>query len=107
MSVKNTGDVAKRFTFNEAQAFFDGKDLELPTGAEVNPADILKKLINSFERIVPYKDLDENSGDTASDFLRGKVRVIRCALKKHKVPCKIPPAKRYAGYVLTSSRPHS
>ena len=37
-----------RFTFNEAQAFFDGKDLELPTGAEVNPADILKKLINSF-----------------------------------------------------------
>jgi hypothetical protein len=99
-------NIKKRFSFNKAQAFFDKKDLGLPTGAEVDPAGILKKLVKSFGRIVPYKDLDENSGDTASDFLRGKIRVIRRALERHKVPCKIEP-KKWAGYILSSSRTHS
>jgi hypothetical protein len=101
------GDIKKRFRFNKAQAFYDDKDLGLPTGAEVNPVEILKKLVRSFGKVVPFKDLDKNSGDAASDFLRGKITVIRRALNEHKVPCKILPAKRYAGYVLTSSRTHS
>ncbi len=80
--------------------------MELPTGAEVHPAEILKKLFNSLGEIVPYKDLDENSGETASDFLRGKIRVIKAAFEKSKVPYKIT-AKRWEGYILSSSRTHS
>jgi hypothetical protein len=100
------GDIKKLFRFNKAQAFYDEKDLKLSTGAEVNPVEILRKLIKSFGKVVTYKDLDENSSNTASDFLRGKIRVIRRALEKHKVPCKIEP-KRWTGYVLSSSRTHS
>jgi len=100
-------DIRKRFRFNKAQAFFDGEDLGLPTGAEVNPVEMLAKLVKSFEKVVPFKDLDENSGDTASDFLRGKIVSIRRALEEHEVPCKIPPAKRYAGYILNTSHTHS
>ncbi len=80
--------------------------MELPTGAEVNPADILKKLVESFGAIVPYKDLDENSGDTASDLLRRKISAIRDALKGKKVPCRIDP-KKWIGYILSDSRTHS
>jgi len=105
-SIDKTRDIKKRFSFNKAQAFFDKKDLGLPTGAEVNPATILKKLVETFGEVVPYKDLDENSGDTASDFLRGKIRVIRRAFEKHKVPCQII-MKRWAGYILNSSHSHS
>jgi len=100
------GDIKKLFRFNKSQAFFDEKDLGLPTGAEINPAEILKKLVKSFGKIVPYKELDENSGNIASDFLRGKIRVIRRVLERNKVPCKIEP-KKWAGYILKSSRSHS
>ena len=105
-SVNKKRDTKRLFRFKKSQAFFNDDDLGLPTGAEINPAIILKKLVKSFGNVVPYKDLDENSGDTASDFLRGKIRVIRNALKRGKVPCKIEP-KRWAGYILNSSRSHS
>jgi hypothetical protein len=101
-----TKTIAKRFSFNEAQAFFDGKDLQLPTGAELVPVKILKKLHKSFGTIVPFKTLDENSTDTASDFLRGKIRTILLAFKKHKVPCKIQ-SKKWTGYILSNSKTHS
>jgi hypothetical protein len=99
-------EIKKRFSFKKAQAFFDGKDLGLPTGAEVIPTVILKKLVKSFGTIVPYKDLDDNSDDTASDFLRGKIRVMSRALEEHEVPCKIV-SKKWTGYILSSSRTHS
>jgi hypothetical protein len=94
------------FSFGNGQVFFKGKDLELPTGAEVNAVELLKKLVKSFGKIVPYKTLDENSADTASDFLRGKIRTIKLALQKHKVPYTIK-SKKWTGYVLTNSRTHS
>ena len=102
---KEEANIKAVFSFNQAQAFFNEKDLKLPTGAEVNPAKILKKLVTSFGKVVKYKALDKNSGDTASDFLRGKIRIINAALRKHKVPCKIE-SKRWVGYVLTNSRVH-
>lgn len=94
------------FSFGNGQVFFKGKDLELPTGAEVNTVELLKKLVKSFGKIVPYKTLDENSADTASDFLRGKIRTIKIALQKHKVPCTIK-SKKWTGYLLINSRTHS
>lgn len=104
--VKTDDKMKARFTFNKAQAFFDKKDLGLPTGAEVNPVKILKKLVESFGKVVPYQRLDESSSDTASDFLRGKIRTINLTLRKQKVPASIK-SKRWGGYVLSNSRTHS
>jgi len=102
-----TKDIRKRFSFEQAQAFFDIKDLELPTGADLKPVEILKKLVRSFDKVVKYKVLDkDNSTNTASNFLRGKIRVIKVALRKHKVPCKID-FKKWEGYILTPSRARS
>lgn len=102
---KKLKPLPKGFSFGKGQAFFKNRDLELPTGVEVNSVEILKKLVKSFGKVVLYKNLDENSADTASDFLRGKIRSINLALKKHKVPCKIQ-SKKWVGYVLSNSRRH-
>lgn len=102
---KKLKPLPKGFSFGKGQAFFKNRDLELPTGAEVNSVEILKKLVKSFGKVVLYKNLDENSADTASDFLRGKIRTINLALKKHKVPCRIQ-SKKWVGYVLSNSRRH-
>ena len=90
-------DTKKRFTFNEAQAFFDGKDLCLPSGEAVS---ILKKLVDSFGEVVKHNKLDQNSNPSnASDILKGQIHTIKQALKRHKIPCEIEP-KRGVGYVL-------
>ncbi len=102
---KKLKPLPKGFSFGKGQAFFKNRDLELPTGVEVNSVEILKKLVKSFGKVVLYKNLDKNSADTASDFLRGKIRTINLALKKHKVPCKIQ-SKKWVGYVLSNSRRH-
>jgi len=100
---KTANEVKERFSFNKAQAFFDGQDLGLPSGAESKPVDILKKLVESFGKVVSYNELDENGESTsASDNLRRRVHKINSALKKHKVPCKIK-SKTYEGYILHSS----
>jgi hypothetical protein len=101
-----TDDIKNRFTFTESQVFFDGKDLSLPTGSEIVPAQILKQLVESFGIVVSYKTLDENSDVTASDFLRGKIKQINNALKTHKVPCKIQ-SRTWFGYFLSHSRNRS
>jgi len=103
------GDTQKRFRFNEGQAFFDGRDLGLPTGAEIKAVDILKKLVKSFGQVVKYIKLDKTvdpNSDSASDVLRQKILAINSALKKHKVPCRIH-SKKWTGYVLRPSRSHS
>jgi len=93
----------KDFSFSKGQAFYKGKDLGLPTGAELSCVEILKKLANSLGKVVEYKTLDKNSQPSeASVFLRGKIRTIRSALKKHKVPYEIG-SKKWIGYVLSKS----
>ena len=100
------GNIKKRFSFKKVQAFFDGKDLGLPTAAVVNIAQILRKLVKSYGVIVEYNTLDEHSTDTASDALRQQITTIRVALKKHKVPCSIR-SKTWSGYMLCNSHTHS
>jgi hypothetical protein len=103
---KRSRNISKRFTFNQARAYFDGKDLGLPTGAVLRPVEILKKLVQSFDRVVKYGVLvNDNSTNKASDFLRKKIRVINVALQKHKVPYKIT-HRQWEGYILTTSRAH-
>ena len=103
------GDIKARFKFNKSQAFFDGRDLGLPTGAEIKAVDILKILVKSFGQVVQYNKLDKTvdpNSESASDVLRQKVLAINSALKKHKVPCKIQ-SKKLSGYFLSHSRGHS
>jgi hypothetical protein len=103
------GDIKTRFSFNKAQAFFDGQDLGLPTGAETKAVDILKKLVKSFGQVVQYGKLDKTidpKSDSASDVLRQKVFAINSALKKNKVPCRIH-SRKWTGYVLSPSGSHS
>jgi hypothetical protein len=90
-------DIKKRFTFNEAQAFFNDKDLGLPAGECVS---ILKKLVDSFGKVVGHKYFDQNSNPSnASDILKGYIGTIKKALTLHKIPCRIE-SKRGVGYVL-------
>jgi hypothetical protein len=104
MSKRKTGvafssdnDIKKRFTFNEAQAFFDGKDLGLPSGEAVS---ILNRLLELFGEVVKHNKLDENSNPSnASDTLKSHIATIRKALKHKRVPFKIE-SKRGVGYVL-------
>ncbi|MBW2647833.1 MAG: helix-turn-helix domain-containing protein [Deltaproteobacteria bacterium] len=90
-------DIKKRFTFNEAQAFFDLMDLDLPSGEAVS---ILKKLVDSFGEVVKHNELDKNSNPSnASDTLKGRILTIKKSLIRNKIPCKIE-SKRGVGYVL-------
>jgi hypothetical protein len=94
-------DSKKRFNFNEAQAFYDGKDLGLPAGESVS---ILQRLFESSGEVVKHKDLDQNSNPSnASDILKGRVRTINEALRRHKIPYKVE-SKRGVGYVLQHIR---
>jgi hypothetical protein len=93
----SSDDIKKRFIFNEAQAFFDGKDLGLPSGEAVS---ILERLLESFGEVVKHNKLDKNSNPSnASDILKGRIHTIKKALKQHKIPCRIE-SKRGVGYVL-------
>jgi hypothetical protein len=93
------GDIKLRFSFNEGQAFFDNKDLGLPTG---EPVDILKKLEDSFGQVVKHSDLDlQSSKSNASDSLRKQIAILRKALEKGKIPYKIQ-TNRGVGYTLKS-----
>ena len=71
--------------------------------AEVNAVEILRKLVNSFGKVVKYKKLDNNSQlNEASVVLRGKIRKIRLALKENQVPYEIV-NKKWTGYFLSKS----
>jgi len=90
-----------RFSFNEAQAFFNGKDLRLPSN---EPVLILKMLAESFGEVVKHKDLDSDSGSSsASDMLKGRIRIIKRALNHYNIPCNIE-SKRGVGYVLQQAQ---
>lgn len=94
---KKLKSLPKPFSFGEGQAFFSGKDLKLSTGETV---DILKKLAGSLGNTVKHTELDSQSTNSnASDFLRGRIKAIKAALIKNKVPYKIR-SMRGIGYVL-------
>ncbi len=94
-----TRDINKRFSFEQAQAFFDDKDLRLPAGA----VGILKNLVKSFGRGVSFQKLDnESSNKEASEYLRRQISTLRGVLKKKKIPCKVNLIKG-TGYVLSNS----
>lgn len=93
--------IKARFSFNEAQAFFNGKDLGLPSN---KPVSILRRLVDSLGEVVKHKDLDQDSNPSnASDILKGRILTIKKALKRHKIPYKIVP-KRGVGYVLQQAQ---
>lgn len=97
----NNKEIKERFTFTESQAFFDKRDLNLPSGSEVKPVEVLKKLVDNFGEVVFYNKLEDTSKNEASEILRGKVSKINQAMKKAKVPCKIASVK-WHGYVIKS-----
>ena len=96
---KSTNKAAERvsFSFNEGQAFYGGRDLQLPSNG---PVPVLKKLASSMGHVVPHRDLDGNvKSNCASDILKGRIHAIRRALGRYNVPYVVS-AKRGVGYVL-------
>jgi hypothetical protein len=98
---KGQKDNAKLFTFNNAQAFYKGKDLNLPSS---KPVKVLEKLAGSFGQAICHKDLDSQSTNSnACDSLRENIAKIRDTLKREHIPFKIE-SRRGFGYVLSKSR---
>ena len=57
-SKKKSRPIDKLFTFGPGQVLFDGRDLNVGTGAAL---DIAKALIENFGHVVPVQKLEENS----------------------------------------------
>ncbi|MCJ7674955.1 MAG: hypothetical protein MUO33_07365, partial [Sedimentisphaerales bacterium] len=55
---KKPRPINERLTFGQGQVLFDGRDLNVGTGAAL---DITKALIEDFGQVVPFKKLDGNS----------------------------------------------
>jgi len=69
---KKSRPIDKRFTFGPCQVLFDGRDLNVGTGAAL---DITKALIENFGHVVPFQKLDENSPEReASEKIRTAIR---------------------------------
>jgi hypothetical protein len=93
-----------RFGENDAQAFFNNEDLEVPAGRCVK---ILRLLKQSMPDIVKHADVNEAADqpryNSAEDCTRECVLTVNKALKKHRVPFKVE-ARRGAGYVLVRAK---
>ena len=90
-----------KFSFGSGQAFFNGKDLGLPTGETI---EILQKLVRSMGKVVEHKVLESMSTDSnASDILKGRILTINKALKHHNIRYKIE-SRRGVGYVLQQTK---
>lgn len=95
--------VKDKFSFPLGQVLYEGKDLNISTGEAL---DVLKKLVDKFDSVVPYQDLEPSSVNSATDTLRGIVRKINRQLELHGIPCLISP-KRTFGYILSAPKiPH-
>ena len=93
--------IKDRFTFLPGQALFDGKDLELPSG---EPVVMLRKLVDYFGRLVPYKDFWEHyDSATPGTVCKNKCCIVE-ALKKRNVPCEIK-SKSGEGYFIRERKP--
>ena len=90
-----------RFTFCAGQVFYDGLELDLPTGFTI---DVLKTLVESFGVCVPFQSLDSESLEKeAPDRLRKANRQINRQLNAKNIRLQII-NKRGEGYFLRRSR---
>jgi hypothetical protein len=95
--------VKDKFSFPLGQVLYEGKDLKIPTGEAL---DVLKKLVDKFDSVVPYQDLEPSSVNSATDVLRGIVQKINQQFILHEIPCFIS-SKRTFGYILSAPKiPH-
>lgn len=89
--------IDKRFTFGPGQVLFDGRDLNVGTGAA---PDIAKTLVENFGYVVPFQKLDENSSKKeASEKIRTVIRRLRKIIKSAKIPVVIENRKA-EGYLM-------
>ena len=91
-------ELAERFEFQPGQVLFDGKDLKVPAGMVT---EVLQKLVSQFGRVVPFKELDEQSQEkTAFEQLRKAIsRLNNDVLKPRRVPVRIENRKG-EGYLI-------
>jgi hypothetical protein len=101
---KHKPSIAKdKFSFPLGQVLYERKDLNISTGEAL---DVLKKLVDKFDSVVPYQDLEPSSVHSATETLRGIVRNINHQLELHGIPCLIS-SKRTFGYILSAPKmPH-
>lgn len=97
---KKSRPIDKRFTFGPCQVFFDGRDLNVGTGAAL---DIAKALIENFGHVVPFQKLDENSPKKeATEKIRTAIRRLRKTIKSARIPVVIENRKA-EGYLMLES----
>lgn len=94
-------NIKDRFTFDPGQVLFDGENLDLPSG---KPTTMLKRLVESFGRVVPYTEFDEYYTSATPGIVHKSKREICKSFERHKVPCEVIP-KTGEGYVITERRP--
>ena len=101
-SKKKFRPIDKLFTFGPGQVLFDGRDLNVGTGAAL---DIAKALIENFGRVVPFQKLDENSPKTeASEKIRTAIRRLRKTIKSAGIPIVIDNRKAEGYLILPSTK---
>lgn len=99
---KKSRPIDKSFTFGQGQVLFDGRDLNVGTGAAL---DIAKALIENFGHVVPFQKLDENSPKTeASEKIRTAIRRLRKTIKSAGIPIVIENRKAEGYLMLKSTR---
>ncbi len=99
-SKKKCRPIDKLFTFGPGQVLFDGRDLNVGTGAAL---DIAKALIENFGHVVPFQKLDENSPKReASEKIRTAIRRLRKTIKSAGIPVVIENRKA-EGYLMLES----
>jgi len=101
-SKKKSRPIDKLFTFGPGQVLFDGRDLNVGTGAAL---DIAKALIENFGRVVPFQKLDEDSPEReASEKIRTAIRRLRKTTKSARIPVVIENRKAEGYLMLPSTR---
>jgi hypothetical protein len=96
------GPIDKRFTFGLGQVSFDGRDLNVGTGAAI---DIARTLVENFGHVVPFQKLDENSLQReASEKIRTAIRRLRKTIKPARIPVVIENRKAEGYLMLESTR---
>jgi hypothetical protein len=96
------GPIDKRFVFGPGQVSFDGRDLNVGTGAVL---DIAKALIENFGHVVPFQKLDENSlKKEASETIRTAIRRLRKTIKSASIPVVIENRKGEGYLILPSTK---
>ena len=85
------------FEFRKGEVIYKSKKLKLPAGETI---EIFKKLERCIGKVVEHKKLDSQSVNSgASDYLRGRIKVIRTALDNSNARYRIRSISG-VGYVL-------